>query len=91
MYPLTGDSDIITHFLVVVCDLPLNEEEQQSLYAGQQAPITAPTSGTDVEALRQSLQFPLGATSKQAYPFNYIPSVSDPYNRQPYSGNDLGN
>ena len=91
MYPLTGDSDIITHFLVVVCDLPLNEEEQQSLYAGQQTSMITPSSGTDVEALRQSLQFPLGATKKQAYPFNYIPSASDPYTRQQYSGNDLGN
>ena len=85
MFPLTGDSDIITHFLVVVCDLPLSEDEQQSIYAGK-APIT---SGADVEALRQSLQFPLGANKKQAYPFNYIPSLSDP--RQGYSGNDMGN
>lgn len=37
MFPLTGDSDAVTHFLVVVCDLPLTAAEHDNMFALKQS------------------------------------------------------
>lgn len=75
MFPLTGDTDVITHFLVVVCDLPLSASEQASLFVHSNQRLTSQRSNSEEESISQSLNFPIGQPSKPLH-FNYYPVIS---------------